>query len=194
MFNLLKFKTVNVHLVAFFISTLAVSLAHGLQTCESYLDQNTDAVIFGDFSVMTPKPYLIGSDTQSLEDQKAELIRLALKEQFPHLQIYVEPKALPKKLDLFAVLDFFYLNQAIIKRIFEGYSSGDIIFTNHTSIASYVDLQRSHLQLRFQVSNQFGSALLKPFAPKLPLDRYELVNQLRMFLSLTTPVSPNLIR
>lgn len=177
-----------------FILTLSSGNSYANQSCISNLTQDEVASVFGDYSFISPKPYLIGSDNLSQEEQKAEFIHYALKEQFPHLQIYVEPKALPKKLDVFAVLDFFYLNQIIIKRIFESYSSGEIIFTNYSSIGVYSDQQSNILQLRMQVSNQFGSALRNPFARIQPLARNELVNQWRTFLSITTPVSPKFIK
>jgi hypothetical protein len=173
---------------------LMTNITHASPSCQDYLSPKEIAYIYGDFSPKPFEPYRISGDTLSETQQKAELIRIALKELFPRLQIYVEPKALPNKLDVFALLDFFNQNAQIIQRIFEGYTGGDIIFTNSTSISTYSDSQQHLLQLRFQVFNQFGSALFHMRARNRPLSREDLVEQWRLFLTMTTDLSPKLIK
>lgn len=175
------------------IYILNSNLALANSSCEKHLESNGIFISPG-YDLVMADPYTLGKDTDPIHVQKANLIRLALKEAFPLLDIIVNPNSLPKKLDTLALINFFYDNSIGINLIFSGFTKGQIIITDHTSIATYADNHNHALQLRFEVANEFGSAFFHPLAKLRPLDRQALVQQWQMFLTMITGKSPKIIK
>ncbi len=195
-----KTKIYCLILISFFSSLVLVSktLAAGSE-CEYYLKLRpalNQHVLSTDESVIQAlAPYSLGDETTDSQHLlKAKFIRLALKMAFPKLNIKINVKALPKKFDFIALLNFFETNQKAIDHIFQNYENGILTITDHTSIANFNHLGVNSLDLSFRVTNEFGSAFFHPLANSRPLDREHLKYQWQIFASGMTRLGPDVIK